>query len=680
MVERLALNLLIGLLACLPMTSLACAPPSPYPVFVYGRHPDLPLEPYVAGRLDVVQPTFARLYLLIAYRYWTHRPLDPEEQQGAVAAWRQRVGLDQSGLDPIKGWLTVRRQVEGNRMDPVIEPFRKTTQEGYYWYQNCLPDAFVTAATTLTQRIAEHGAGDPWVKEWLAGQDRVFAGCDGKVELPSLLGEEAPVWLKADRAYQRAAALFYDHQYDEAEAAFSHIADDAASPWSDLARYLVARVRLQAKDYDGAGKALRDLLQAPALVTLHPAAQRLMGRVAYLSVPNRILQEQLAGQLLAGPTGKAFRQWTGDYLRILDEGADDAKSSPSSPLDPLKHWMEVFGMKFGEAAFEVALREWQVNPSLPWLLAALNHLPLNHAQTPAILDAAARITPDSSAFVTALYYRLRYLLMAGRIEEARGLLGAIPADDRLGPSARNLFAIIRMALARDLDQIAELLARPTLAVIPDPDSSQEPSQADWCRMAGLPIPPEVVTTAPAPAKALDLKNPPTRFDNHTVALLNNLLPLVMLDRLTETNALPASLRVELRRMVWVRAALLGEKIMGHRQAKALQQDQPEMAQGLAGYLAAKSDQKRRFAAIYLILHLPGLSPYLEPGLGRGFIDLYQDRAPVALGQIDRFRDNWWCQGEMALQPRLLRKWEESRNSGKFEPDWLDSLSVSIIFE
>ncbi len=659
MVKRLALNLLIGLLAFLSNASIACAPPSPYPVFVYGRHPDLPLEPYVAGRLDVVQPTFARLYLLIAYRYWINQPLDPEEQLGAVATWRQRVGLDQPGLDSVRGWLNAHRQVEGTGKDPSIEPFRRTTTEGYYWYLNCLPDAFTTATATLTQRIAEYGARDPWVKEWLAGQDRVFAGCDGKGELPPLLGEEAPVWLKTDRVYQRAAALFYDHQYDEAEEAFSDIAKDAASPWAVMARYLVARVRLQANDHEGAGELLRDILKEPALKTIHPAAQRLLGRVAYLSESNRVLRSQLAGQILSGSTGMIFRQLAGDYLRILDDfDSQDAHNYPPSPLDPLTDWMKVFGFKLGEAAFEVTLRQWQANPSLPWLLAALTHLPLSHAQAPVILEAAARISPDSPAFVTSLYYRLRYLLMSHRIEEARELLGAIPTNDRLGPSARNLFAIIRMALAQNIDQIAALIARPILAVIPDSDSSQEPNRADWCRMAGLPVPPEVTATVPESAKALDLNRPPPRFDNYTVALLNNLLPLVMLDRLTEAASLSSSLRVELRRTVWVRAALLGEKAIGHRQSKVLQQDQPEMAQGLAYYLAAKDDKERSFAAISLILRLPGLSPYLDPGLGRGFVDLFQDHTPVALGQIDRFRDNWWCQGGMALQQRHLRNWEE----------------------
>jgi hypothetical protein len=49
----------------------ACAPDFFRAVFSYARHPDLPRTEFINGRLGVFQPTFARSYLVIAYRYLT---------------------------------------------------------------------------------------------------------------------------------------------------------------------------------------------------------------------------------------------------------------------------------------------------------------------------------------------------------------------------------------------------------------------------------------------------------------------------------------------------------------------------------------------------------------------------------------------------------------------------------
>jgi hypothetical protein len=394
---------------------------------------------------------------------------------------------------------------------------------------------------------------------------------------------------------------------------------------------------------------------------LHPAAQRLLGRVGYLGEPNRELRPRLAGPLLAGPQGEAFGRLAGDYLRVLDDlewGIGAGETPPQS--DPLSDWLETYRQEPGEAAFAAALSRWQADPSLPWLLAALVHLPSNHAEAPVLLAAAAQIPADSPAFVTALYYRLRHLLEAGRPQEAQGLLEAIPPAERLGPSARNLFAALRGALAGSFDAFAALAARPAVVLIPDLYGGQEPGAADWCRMAGVPPPPAVVADGEESPKALELGQPQVRFDPFTLGVLNDHLPLALLDRLSQRPELPAPLRDELRRVVWVRAVLLGEEGIARQQAQALQREQPELAAGLGDYLQARGEQARAFAAARLMLRLPGLSPYLGGGLGRGHVGLWGERRPTPLGQIDNYRENWWCAGRVALEEWQTMNPEESR--------------------
>ena len=51
------------------------------------------------------------------------------------------------------------------------------------------------------------------------------------------------------------------------------------------------------------------------------------------------------------------------------------------------------------------------------------------------------------------------------------------------------------------------------------------------------------------------------------------------------------------------------------------------------FRSAKTNEQKRFAAAFVTLQNPGLSPYMRTGLLRS----------ATLGEIDNFRDNWWCE-------------------------------------
>src|SRR5581483_8699119 len=58
----------------------ACAPDFYRAVFNYARHPDVPRTAFIDGRLGVLQPSFARSYLVIAYRYLNGIGMDARER------------------------------------------------------------------------------------------------------------------------------------------------------------------------------------------------------------------------------------------------------------------------------------------------------------------------------------------------------------------------------------------------------------------------------------------------------------------------------------------------------------------------------------------------------------------------------------------------------------------------
>ena len=94
----------------------------------------------------------------------------------------------------------------------------------YDTFTNCLDPAFRTAADTLGERIDQFGAESPATREWVKAEDAVFDNCDDKkgypinVPLPADAG--LPEIIRADRAYQIAAAHFYAEDFDAAEKLF----------------------------------------------------------------------------------------------------------------------------------------------------------------------------------------------------------------------------------------------------------------------------------------------------------------------------------------------------------------------------------------------------------------------------------------------------------------------------
>lgn len=65
----------------------ACGPSFTLPVFVATAHPDPDWDRFASGSLGLVQPTWTRSQLFVAYRYLSGRPLSPTEQKGVVHRW-----------------------------------------------------------------------------------------------------------------------------------------------------------------------------------------------------------------------------------------------------------------------------------------------------------------------------------------------------------------------------------------------------------------------------------------------------------------------------------------------------------------------------------------------------------------------------------------------------------------
>jgi hypothetical protein len=226
-VATLAAALTAAVLACGPFLEdlITINPAAPADVKGFER-----------GDLGVVKPTFARRYLLQAYR----------TLGGSAPLRLEAVTVDRrppNRLPPVDEWQALQDRELAATAAQALRPVSamRNSQE-YSSFDNCLDAAFESAVTTYNARAARYGARSREVADWLAGQAAVFQNCAGTA---LVLPAPAPAWadglIRADREHQTAAAYFYATQYDEAARRFRAISSSPSSPWRASGRYLAAR-------------------------------------------------------------------------------------------------------------------------------------------------------------------------------------------------------------------------------------------------------------------------------------------------------------------------------------------------------------------------------------------------------------------------------------------------------
>jgi hypothetical protein len=629
------LRLLVILLVLLfdPRALFSCGPFAPEIIFTHTVHPDFPLDRFARGELGVLQPEYARSYLLVAYRHLNGSGVDANEAQALLSLWRERLLLDsETSVDSaVDEWLAERKKITGAGAPPKIDAYYTDSGANHYYnITNCQADAFKTAAQTLRDRAQQFGPSSTTVVTWAQTQDQVFANCSGAKNVPAPMSATVPPLARADHTYQTAAANFYARNFDEAARLFGEIAKDNASPWRQVASLLVARslirnATLREKDDAAllvqAAAQLQRVLADRSLSATHASAQRLLDFVRYRLDPEKRVRE-LAQAVMEKNAGTTIKQHVIDYTRLLDRYEDEdhkVNVSASAKQDDLTDWLFTFQTE-DEAARDHSLERWAAISSPAWLIAALAKVNAKHPQTTTLLNAAAKVPPSSPAFATAAYHHVRLMLEAGRKEEARQRLDELLAlKTPLPISTRNHFLALRMKLARNADEFFKFAQRAPAAVSYNNDGLEIPANEGWAKDADDPL------LKPYVAGRVS-------FAADSVKAMNEALPLAVLKEAALGTALPAHLRRQLASAAWTRAVLLDDEAAAQALVPTLLALASEMKTQLNAYRAAQDATARKDAALYLILKFPGLRPHADVGLGR----------LTEIAQIDNYRDNWWC--------------------------------------
>jgi hypothetical protein len=620
------------------------------------------MSAFSQGRIGIVLPTWYRAYLVVAYRYLESKPLTPQEQKSLLERWDVDHPLPPPDTTQraIALWMSARKHYLPSAPPKDIQEFKPNT--AYYFEANCLAPAFISAAATLENRARRVGPASPELKEWVHGQDAVFSNCGGGVvDIPNELPAAASGWLRADRAYQVAAADFYSGHFADAVGRFQEIALDSSSPWQGLSTYLVARalVRQAAAQTTKPNQTYNPVLLAkaevwlknptddPKLEALHPDERALLDLVRYHLYPDQ-RQHELARMLADAGNGNRFGQYLRDYTMLLDRFLDTYPEFPGVDSwtpeyrerkqawllerytdlkpqrgDDLSDW--VMTMQWNApAAKEHAVAKWRSTHTIPWLVVALGKLEADDTAPEGLINAAAEIPADSAAYATVAYQRARLAREAGDDQLARRVLqDALSLGKNLPDSAAHLLQDEQTTVAADFEDFqSRIWQTPILFDFGDglPDTESRCYDAE-CGLTfyGVAKPPRSAHLLP-------------QFSATAATLLNTQLPLKRLVELVQSSSLPENLRQRMAPAVWARAALLNDFESANGVAAAATAARPELRAYLADYRGAKTAQQRQFAAVFALLHFPGLRPFVDDSYPR----------TTGFGKIDNYRDNWWC--------------------------------------
>ena len=628
--QRSFLLFLIAALILVPRNIFSCGPFFETATFAFPTHPDYPVKDYIAGKLGIIEPTYNRIFLVIAYRNLIGLPFQPAEvskidklltDEALYADAMAGFGMVESGdeekqpIRPAQNWVNERSKVLG-KPATHSEFDQNLDLENYQSFLNCPDSAFTHAIETLHDREQKWGTNSGDLKNWIEGQDIVFSHCSKRQgAMPPEVTTNNRL-LKQDRDYQVAAALFYSgvpDQLIQAQQRFDAIGQDPTSPWRNWGPYLAARSLIRAATLKSADSADQKLLgDAEArldkiladrdLAAVHQPSKQMLGFVeARLHPEERI---RVIAQRLTNGTSPEPAQDLIDYRYLLDrEIGSDPKSVARQ--DDLTDWIRTF--QSGKDGKDHAFAKWKETRSLPWFTAAISAIEPDDPAAKDLLTAAAKLDARNPRALTVVYRRVAMLRQLHEDSSARTIIDADLAylRDEVPISSRNLFWKERLSLARSFNEFLRFSPRQNAAIPWNQDS-----------------------------KAPLISGTPTTFylDTDSMPVFNRALPLTLESAAASSTELPKSLRAQVAQATWTRALLLNRPEVAAKVSTDFDGQFPALTAFAKDFEKAGGEVERHRLMLFALLHNPGMRPFVEPNIPRA----------TAMEKIDNFRDNWWC--------------------------------------
>jgi hypothetical protein len=234
-----------------------------------------------------------------------------------------------------------------------------------------------------------------------------------------------------------------------------------------------------------------------------------------------------------------------------------------------------------------AVEQWRKSRKPAWLIAALLRADNDDEAISELVEAAGRIQPRAAEYESAVYYGISREIARNHKDKARRWADEVLTHN-LQRSSRNLILTERLKLARDWSEFLRFAPR-------KPETKLE-------KVDGR----EFETETP---DAL----PGALFDADGTEALNNHVPLALWVDGSANPLLPPHLQLALAQTGWLRAILLGKLAEARTLMTRMVQLQPKAASAASEFLSATDPEAAQFAAVFLVLRAPSMSPWLYPG-------------------------------------------------------------------
>jgi hypothetical protein len=305
--------------------------------------------------------------------------------------------------------------------------------------------------------------------------------------------------------------------------------------------------------------------------------------------------------------------------------------------EDLTDWLFTFQIQNAEA-YLYALSRFKQNGSDLWLLTALSKADKNSSELARLLEAAEKTSFSSPAYPTIAYHTARILIEQNKASEARKMLDEIlDSTANLPISSRNQFLALRLKIAETLEDFLKFAQRKPFAFDWEGSASGTidefiAQQKSWYNAEyETKSKEEYDRDVEESFKEEKLWQDRLMFDDKTIEIINEHFPLAVLLEAEKSDALPDYLKRRFALAIWTRAALLEDFTTAQKIAPEVVKYYPEAETLMNKFLAAKTLQAKKFAALYLILKHTDLSPYIASGMG------------TAAENYKMYASQWWCE-------------------------------------
>jgi len=317
------------------------------------------------------------------------------------------------------------------------------------------------------------------------------------------------------------------------------------------------------------------------------------------------LEKELGGREAAPDIAVSFR----DYASLYDKGV----GAPEA-LD----WIATIRAQPTRAAVEAAIGEgsrpnayaeleartlrdalaharerWAATRDEAWLVAALTLVQPGAPEAASLAAAAAKVSPDAPAWLSAQYHLGRLTLATVAPAATRTRLDAVLRRADLSTNDRNLFTAQRMQLAADAGEFARLALRKRLCA--ESDEKNGCVRGFWQADVSQPL---GVYDGEGYAG--------TRGFGEDARAVIDRLPLKTRVALGRDAQIPAKLRMDIALTNYARAVALGDHATVDSLTTDLEMLLPQLAAEWRGIRATPVGPDKRFRELFVLAKVPGM--------------------------------------------------------------------------